>query len=123
MAKRFRRFASVLKTILSLLLNPRYMLCNGIAWCITNGWAYAAAAISLYFEIKWLAALSTGYLTLIWTPFTPEKILTTAIAIWLLCRLFPSDQKTLAVLKRIQLAAQQKWDEWKPECFRKRPKN
>lgn len=96
-----------------MLLNPRYLLCNGIAWCITNGWAYAAAAISLYFEITWLAALSTGYLTLIWAPFTPEKILTTAIAIWLLRRLFPNDQKTLAVLKRIQYAAKEKWNVWK----------
>lgn len=98
-----------LRKTLSLLLNPRYVFCYGIAWCITNGWAYALAVIGTWLKSKWLIALGSGYLAVIWTPFTPEKILTTAVAIWLLRRLFPNDQKTLAVFIRIQRSAKERW--------------
>ena len=40
-----------------------------------------------------------AYLTFLWLPISPEKIVTLAIALGLLQWLFPNDQKTLAVLK------------------------
>ena len=58
---------------------------------ITNGWAYVFLGIGLFFKIKLLISISTFYLTLIWLPCTPEKILTMAIALWMNKKVFHKD--------------------------------
>lgn len=87
-----------LKKALQFIANPRLLLCFLIGWMITNGWSYILFGVGTYLEIDWMMAVSGAYLTLLWLPFTPEKIITCAIAIALLRWLFPGDQKTLAVL-------------------------
>lgn len=84
-----------LKTTVEFILNPRLLLCCGIAWLITNGWVYIASAFATWFEIDWLGAIAAAYLAALWFPFTPEKIITVIIAIFLLKVFFPNDQKTL----------------------------
>lgn len=96
-----------LKTIIQFLLNPRLLLCFGIAWIITNGWAYITVAISAYFKLEWLAAIAGGYLAALWIPFTPEKIITVIIAIFLLKLLFPNDKKTLEKLHNMKEKAKE----------------
>ena len=51
-----------------------------------------------YLGIAWMIAVSSAYLTFLWLPISPEKIVTIAIAIFLLKKIFPKDEKTLAVL-------------------------
>lgn len=94
-----------LKKTLLFIANPRLLLCIAIAWMITNGWAYVFFTLGTYFEITWLIAVSSAYLAFLWFPFSPEKIVTFAIAIALLRFLFPKDEKTLAVLKNFYLKA------------------
>ena len=96
------------KAVLLAITNPRFLLCFGIGWMITNGWAYVFVAVGAWLGIGWMAAVGGGYLALLWIPFTPEKILTVAIAIFLLKRLFPNDQKTLARLKALGQSAKEK---------------
>ena len=91
-----------LKTAVLFLLNPRLLFCFGIAWVITNGWSYILFGLGTYFEIGWMVAVAGAYLTFLWFPFSPEKLLTVAIAIGLLKWLFPRDQKTLAVLVKMK---------------------
>jgi len=91
-----------MKTTVQFLLNPRLLFCFGIAWVITNGWSYILFGLGTYFEIGWMVAVSGAYLAFLWFPFSPEKIATVAIAIFLLRRLFPGDQKTLAVLIKMK---------------------
>ena len=50
------------------------------------------------FGIAWMKAVAGTYLAIIWLPLTPEKIITIIIAIFLLKKLFPRDEKTLGVL-------------------------
>lgn len=88
-----------LKKFARFLLNPRLLLCLGIAWMITNGWSYILTALGTYFDITWMAVLGAAYAGLLWLPFTPEKLLTVIIAIFLLRLIFPNDKNTLAVLK------------------------
>ena len=88
-----------LKKALLFILNPRLLICVGIAWMITNGWSYVLLAIGTWLQIGWLIAVSSAYMALLWFPFTPEKILTAIIAIFLLKILFPRDERTLAVLR------------------------
>ncbi|MGN0437404.1 MAG: hypothetical protein ACI4F4_02695 [Lachnospiraceae bacterium] len=95
------RMKNKIKTIVQFILNPRFILCIAIAWLITNGWSYILFVIGTYFKIEWMIAVAGAYLTFLWLPISPEKVVTFAIAIVLLRRLFPNDQKTLAVLKKL----------------------
>lgn len=95
------------KTVIEFLLNPRLLLCLGLAWLITNGWAYITAAIAVWLKIDWLAAIAGTYLAALWIPFTPEKIITVIIAIFLLKLLFPNDKKTLEKLHNIKEKAKE----------------
>ncbi|MBR2937191.1 MAG: hypothetical protein IKB80_01665 [Oscillospiraceae bacterium] len=91
-----------LKIAVQFLLNPRLLFCFGIAWIITNGWSYILFGLGTYFGIGWMVAVAGSYLAFLWFPFSPEKLATVAIAIFLLRRLFPRDQKTLAVLRQMK---------------------
>ncbi|MBQ7378510.1 MAG: hypothetical protein IJW70_12295 [Clostridia bacterium] len=93
----------VLKAV-QFILNPRLLLCFGIAWMITNGWSYVMLAIGTWLGIPWMIAVATAYLTILWLP-SPEKILTCAIAIILLRLIFPKDKHTLGVLQDMRRAA------------------
>ena len=94
-----------LKNIVQFLLNPRLLLCVGIAWLITNGWSYLMFGFGTYFQIGWMIAVSGAYLAFLWLPISPEKIVTFAIAIVLLRFLFPNDTKTLGVLRELHQKA------------------
>ena len=88
-----------IKKVVWFLLNPRLLLCVGIAWLITNGWSYILLGIGTWLDIRWMIAVAGAYLAFLWFPFSPEKIATFAISLALLKGLFPNDQKTLAVLR------------------------
>ena len=88
-----------IKKVVQFILNPRLLLCVGIAWMITNGWSYVLLGIGTWLEIGWMVAVAGAWLTLLWIPATPEKIITVLIAIGLLRWLFPKDEKTLKVLR------------------------
>ena len=85
----------------TLLINPHFLLCFGLSWLLTNGWAYLMAALGVLLGIGWMLAVSGAYLTFLWLPFTPEKLLTVALALVLLRRLFPEDEKTTCALRQI----------------------
>ena len=83
----------------SILLNPRLLLCLFIAWMITNGWSYVLMLIGVLLKINWMKIVAGTYMSLLWIPFTPEKIITVALAILLLRIFYPKDEKTLGALK------------------------
>jgi hypothetical protein len=95
------KIKNFLKKAIMFLLNPRLLLCFGIGWMITNGWAYIVLGLGILLNIQWMIAVGTGYLAILWFPFSPEKIITIAIAMWLMKVLFPNDTKTLGVLKEM----------------------
>ena len=82
-----------------ILLNPRLLLCLFIAWMITNGWSYVLMLLGVIMKINWMKVVAGTYMGLLWVPFTPEKIITVALAILLLRVLYPKDEKTLGALK------------------------
>lgn len=91
-----------IKKINNFFLNPHLIVCLGIGWFITNGWAYLAFFIGMILGKSWIYSISAAYLTLLWIPFTPEKIITVIIALWLLSKLFPDDTKSLSVLRSLK---------------------
>lgn len=90
-----------LKKIILFVANPRLILCFGMGWMITNGWSYVLFGLGTFLDIPWMIAVSGAYLAFLWLPFTPEKLITLAIAIILLKWLFPKDEKTLGILKNM----------------------
>lgn len=90
-----------IKKAIQFIMNPRLLLCLVIAWVITNGWSYILFAAGNYWNIEWMTMIAGTYLAFLWLPISPEKLLTFTIAIALLRILFPNDQKTLAVLKKM----------------------
>ena len=95
---KMRRALQILKKLAAVVLNPHFLLCFGFAWIITNGWAYILLGIGVWTKSGWISAVASGYLTFLWFPMTPEKIITLTISIFLLKKLFPKDEKTLGVL-------------------------
>ena len=88
----------LLVKIVQFLLNPRLLFCFAIGWMITNGWSYVFVVVGGYFNIPWMYTIGAAYLAFLWLPISAEKIITCAIAIFLLKKLFPHDEKTLGVL-------------------------
>lgn len=83
-----------------LILNWRFLLCFGIAWMITNGWSYVCIILGSMWQITWMFWLGTSYLALLWLPFTVEKVITFAIAVFLVKKLFKEhNEELIAQLK------------------------
>lgn len=107
------KIKEILKKIIFFIINPRFLFCFGIAWIITNGWSYAMFTIGMFFDIGWMIALSSAYLAFLWLPVSPEKLVTIAIAMFLLKWLFPNDEKTLGRLKEMHTLLKGKHDDRK----------
>ena len=90
LAKRWARF----------LLNPRLLLCLAIAWMITNGWSYVMFGLGMLMKIHWMRVVGGAYMSFLWLPFTPEKLVTVVLAIGLMRLLYLRDRRTLGVLRR-----------------------
>lgn len=110
MLEKIKRF---LKKALLFITNPRLLLCFGIAWIITNGWSYILLGIGTWLGIEWMQVVAGAWLTFLWIPGTPEKVVTVALSIVFLRFLFPNDQKTLQVLKDIGAKTKEKVKEHK----------
>lgn len=100
---------SRIRAAAEFILNPRFLLCFGLGWLITNGWAYILLGIGSALRIGWMIGVASAYMALLWFPFTPEKLITLVIAIALLRWLFPHDRRTLLRLKYLRRAALKKW--------------
>jgi len=55
--------------------------------------------LGLLLKIDWMYMVGGAYMSLLWLPFTPEKLITVFIAIALMRYLYPKDQRTLGVLR------------------------
>ena len=108
MSVNWEKCKSALKKTLQFFFNPRFLLCFGLGWMITNGWSYVMMALGLFLQVDWMIWVSGAYLTFLWLPISPEKIVTVAIAIFLLKWLFPNDTKTLGVLLSLRDKFRQK---------------
>jgi len=47
-------------------LKPTMFISFGIAWIITNGWAYIMLGIGIYGHINWAKTIGGAYVALLW---------------------------------------------------------
>lgn len=80
------------KKFLKKLCNWRFLVCFGLAWMITNGWAYVFIGVGSFCDIGWMLAIGTTYMAFLWLPVTPEKLITIPIALFLVKLLFPKHE-------------------------------
>ncbi len=90
------------------LTNPHLLISVGIAWFITNGWAYCAIGLGAFLEIGWLLKAGSVWAAMLWVPGTPDKLVPFPLAIFILRLLFPNDTRTLAMIDRKWKAAKDK---------------
>lgn len=100
---------SRLYTYLRPFASWRFTVSFGVAWMITNGWAYliSFAPLGLPDSLVWVAR---GYIGFLYIPWTPEKLITVPISIWLHIKLFKNDSKTRVQLEQMQVQAKADWD-------------
>ena len=107
-SERLQKLMKKVKVWVKLILNWRFLVCFGLGWMITNGWAYVFLGVGAFYEINWMLAIGGAYMAFLWLPVTPEKLITIPIAIFLLRWLFPKDEKTLLLIRRIGSDAKKK---------------
>ena len=90
---------AMLRRVGRAVSNPSYILCFLLAWMITNGWCYLFILFGRWLHIRWMSWVGMAYASLLWLPFTPEKILTIGLSIVFLRLFFPKDERTLALLR------------------------
>ncbi|MBQ7347459.1 MAG: hypothetical protein IJW55_05830 [Clostridia bacterium] len=90
-----KKWKQKLKLWGKLILNWRFLVCFGIGWLITNGWSYVLLGLGTITNTTWMIAVASAYLMFLWLPISPEKVVTVAIALFLVRRLFPKHTKTL----------------------------
>ena len=78
-----------------LILNWRFLVCFGIGWLITNGWSYVLFGLGWLFQNEWMLGIASAYLAFLWLPISPEKVVTVAIALFLVRKLFPKHNQEL----------------------------
>lgn len=97
----------------------RFVISFGFAWLLTNGWAYYFGFTPLNIPI-WLRAFALSYLTFIYLPVSPEKLVTIPIAIWIHIKLFKNDKVTHNQLEEMHIQAKQDWLKIKNKLFKRK---
>ena len=116
------KFWKGLKKYLRPFLNIRFVLCFGVAWMITNGWAYIFLFVGPKFNISWMTAVGTAYLAFLWLPITPEKIVTIPLAMVFQRWFFKNDEKTRKILHDMHEQAKTDFQKVKSKLSRKKKK-
>lgn len=76
-------------------LKPTMFISSLIAWLVTNGWSYILLATAT----GWLRTLAITYVSLLWMPFTPEKLITIPLAFYIQKKLFVELPKRLKIIR------------------------
>lgn len=74
-------------------LTPKMFISFGIAWLITNGWCYIFITLGPILGWKWMTIAGSTWAVILWLPFTVEKPITFAIALWIQKKLFIEKKK------------------------------
>ena len=68
----------------------RILVCYLPFWFLASGWAWLFSFIGK----GWLRGIAISWLTFLWMPFCPEKLITIPLAIWLHKKIFPKHSTT-----------------------------
>lgn len=97
--------------------NWKFLVSYSIPFMITNGWAWIGVFLFPYYK-NWFTITSVSWMAFLWAPFTPEKLVTIPMAIWIHTLIFKRDKKTRAMLDVMYNQAKKDWNNVKAKLKR-----
>ena len=114
-------FQGIVKKVVIYLrpfANWRFLVSYSIPFMITNGWAWIGVFLFGMGYRNWFTIASTSWMAFLWAPFTPEKLVTVPVAIWIHTKLFKRDPKTRVMLDNMYNEAKADWKRVKDRFFK-----
>ena len=72
-----------IKTYISPFLNWRILVIYVPIWFIMSGWTYLFIYLGTRHHVGWMLAAGTFWATVLWLPFTPEKLITIPLTLFI----------------------------------------
>lgn len=97
-----------IKTYISPFLNWRILVIYVPIWFLMSGWTYLFIYLGTRHHVGWMLAAGTFWATVLWLPFTPEKLITIPLTLYLYVKLF--GHKESEKLERMLVEARRDWE-------------
>ena len=102
-----KRLWTKIKTYISPFLNWRILVIYVPIWFLMSGWTYLFIYLGTKHGVGWMLAAGTFWATILWLPFTPEKLITIPLTLYLYVKLFGSGNEKL---ERMLVEARRDWE-------------
>ena len=76
-----KRLWTKIKTYISPFLNWRILIIYLPIWFLMSGWTYLFIYLGTRHHVGWMLAAGTFWATVLWLPFTPEKLITVPLTL------------------------------------------
>lgn len=102
-----RKLFNKIKTYISPFLNWRILIIYVPIWFIMSGWTYLFIFLGTKYGVGWMLAAGTFWATVLWLPFTPEKLITIPLTLFIYVKwVGHGDPK----LERLMVEAKSDWE-------------
>lgn len=121
----FHKVVNKVWIYLKPFLNWRFLVSYSVPFMLINGWAWIGVFLFPYYK-NWFTIASVSWMTFLWMPFTPEKLVTIPMAIWIHTLIFKHEKRTRAMLDQMYAEARADWEKVKRKLFKnknKKPQN
>lgn len=114
-----KRLWNKIKTYIAPFLNWRILIIYVPIWFIMSGWTYLFIYLGTRHHVGWMLAAGTFWATILWLPFTPEKLITIPLTLLIYVKwVGHSDPK----LEAMVVEARSDWNNVKAWCKRNYPR-
>ncbi len=103
-----KRLLTKIKTYIAPFLNWRILIIYLPIWFIMSGWTYLFIYLGTRHHVGWMLAAGTFWATVLWLPFTPEKLITVPLTLYLYVKLF--GHKESEKLELMLVEARKDWN-------------
>lgn len=90
-----------IKIYLRPFLDWKFLVSYLIPFSLINGWAWVGTFLLPIIGSNWFTIAASTWLTILWMPWTPEKLVTIPMAIWIHHLLFKNDEKTKIKMQKM----------------------
>lgn len=82
-------------------LDWKFLVSYLIPFSLINGWAWVGTFLLPIIGSNWFTIAASTWLAILWMPWTPEKLITIPMAIWIHHLLFKNDKKTKIKMQKM----------------------
>lgn len=93
---------------ISPFIDLKLLLIYTPIWFLMSGWTYLFMFLGMKYRINWMLIVGSTWAGILWLPFTPEKIITIPLTLFLYTKIFGNkDKKTIFKLERMHEQAKE----------------